>query len=181
MSFLRPLALAKLSDLAANRCHHLEQIFVRLPEFAAEELDDTGDFIAAAKRKAERSMQPVLRREWRAREVGVLYHIGNPHGRAVGPNAARQADAWSKGGLAADGLERGNWYGRAMPHLHAPQHVRRTVHAPDAAHAPAERSADRLKKAWTGFRQRRSFRQNARQRILRSLPLLGLLAFGDVP
>ena len=106
--FLGPLALGELTYLAADRRHHLDQVLVGLLDFAAEELDDAGDFVAAANRKTERRVQTLLHGERRAWEVALFHHIGDPDGAAAGPNADRQADPGSKGGPAGDGFERRN-------------------------------------------------------------------------
>jgi len=67
-----------------------------------------------------------------------------------------------------------------MPDFNGPQHERGGVHAPYAAHVPAQRFADRLENPRAGFRQRGGLRQDARHGMLRGLPLLGPFALRDV-
>src|SRR5687768_11091848 len=98
-SLFRPLTLDKLPDLAADGRHQLEQIFVRLPDLVAEELDDAQDLIAQQDGEAERAVEPFRGGEGRTREVVVLDHVGNPGRLAAGPDAAGQADPRIKGPL----------------------------------------------------------------------------------
>src|SRR5215813_949141 len=46
-----PLALDELADLAADGIEHLEEVFIRLPELAAETFDDGHHFITELKGK----------------------------------------------------------------------------------------------------------------------------------
>src|SRR5262249_42579619 len=73
-------ALDKLTDLAADAGHHLNQLVVRLPDFPATELHDTEDFNSVPNQETHRSMQPLPGCEARTKVVGIRSYVGNPGG-----------------------------------------------------------------------------------------------------
>src|SRR5208283_4883676 len=73
------LTLDELTDLAPNAGHHLDKIFVRLPNLPADKLHDAKKPDAISERETDSLMQPHLCRKHPAREVGVFRHVGNPY------------------------------------------------------------------------------------------------------
>ena len=67
-----------------------------------------------------------------------------------------------------------------MPHLHAAQHTRLPIYAPQRAHVPYQALTHSLKDFCSGFLKSSRLRQDLCNGVLRHEPLLGLLAFGDV-
>ena len=91
--FLRQPLPHEQPDLATDRAQQLEQFRIRRPELPAEELHDAGNVAVGDDREAERCVQPIARGHLRAREIGILQHVGDPGWFARGPDPARQAHA----------------------------------------------------------------------------------------
>src|SRR5262249_38296576 len=89
-------ALDELTDLAANRAHHLQQLAIRLLDLVAEEFEHTEDLSPEKDRKTECCMQTFLSRDRRTWKVQIKGHIFYPGRSGLRPDSARQAYAWSE-------------------------------------------------------------------------------------
>ncbi len=80
------LAFDELSDLAADRGEHPQEVVVGRTDLAAEEFND-GDYLRAMKnRKRESAVHSFFDGDFRAREVLVPSHVHNPGRLAARPH-----------------------------------------------------------------------------------------------
>src|SRR6185503_9269146 len=112
---VRPAPFEELADLAANGGEDAEQLFLGLPDLAAEELEHAVDLAAEEDRKAECRVEIATFRDRRAREVRVARDVGDPRRCPARPHAAREADAPGEGRRAARGFERLELRSRVVP------------------------------------------------------------------
>ena len=128
-----PLALDKLSNLAADRRHQVQKSLVRLVDAMARQIDDAEDLGAEQDRKGEGRMQPVTCGGLRAKEGWVLYDIRNTGRLAAYPDPARQPPPGRKRAGPGRGLELRGFDPRPMPQLGAPQYALFSVDPPQRA------------------------------------------------
>ena len=91
--FLRVSAIDEQPNLVAHTREHREQAFIGRADFAAEKLHHAQNFAAKENREAEGAVQPFTSGDWRSREIGVFYDIGDPVGLTRGPDPPRKSDA----------------------------------------------------------------------------------------
>ncbi len=177
---LGPFALDELTDLAADRRHHVEQVVIGWPDFVAEELHHANDLAAEEDWNGERRVQALAAGERRARKVGVRNDVGDVDGLTTEPGAAGQPDPGRERAQAAGGFESRDLDGIGVPNLHAAEHARLAVEAPQRTDVPAQDFANRSKDLGRRFLQARGLRQDLGDLVLRHETVLGELAVRDV-
>src|SRR5436309_3157015 len=119
-------------------------MFVRLADFAAEELHDAEHLAAKEHREPEGAVQAFPRRNGCRREVGVCHDVGDPRSSGVRPYATWQADAAPERHALTNGTELSkSRFGRA-PDPGTTKAIALTVDRPQSTMLPAERLADRF-------------------------------------
>src|SRR6266480_4707520 len=174
------LTLDELPNLAAYGGHHVEQVPVGLPYLVAEELHDAQDFAAKQDGNAEPGVQRFARSDGRTLEIRIVDDIGNVGGFTAQPDSPWQPYPGHERSLAGGGLKLRDFYGFLMPDLHAAQHTRLPVVAPQRAQVPSEAVAHGREYFGSCFFESRRLREDLCDRVLRDETMLGPLALGDV-
>src|SRR5215218_278159 len=139
---LGPSAVDELADPAPEEADGVEQLFVRVQDLAAQELDDPVWSTTPGNGKGEGAPQPTLRRIGMPTEPLILWRIPGPHGSVLCPGATRQALATHETRPQARlrGTSRGGI--RPVPDLDAAQCL--LSGHPECGHLPAEVLAERF-------------------------------------
>ena len=153
----RAPALDELADLAPLGGQHLQEVFVRLPDFTAEEFHDAQDLTVQHDRKAEGGVQPLPVRRQGAGAIGVLHHVGDPGRPTTGPNPSRQSNPPRKVGLPAERVELLKGDRGRVPGVHAAQDAAGAVHLPESGVLPVQGFGDGLQDSGGRFGERSRF------------------------
>ena len=179
-SIFRLLPFNELSDLAADRAHHLQQPAVGPLDLVAEELEYAQDLSSEEDREAECCVQTLPSRDRCAWKVRVTGHIFYPGGLGLRPDPARQTHARRKSpgvGALVELLDLCRWH---VPGFHAAQQPTLLVNSPNSSHRPVETLTNSLQDPRSSAGQGRRLGEHARDRVLRSQARFFALSFRDI-
>src|SRR5271157_1320758 len=94
---LRPLD--ELTDLATDAGHHLDDLFIRMPDFSAEKPYHTEELGSIPNGKTYRPVQALFGGNCSSGEVCIRSYVGNPSQCLIRPNTAWYPYAWREGAL----------------------------------------------------------------------------------
>ena len=169
---LGDLAFDELPDLAAGGVEHLENVGRGLADLGAEELHHADEPARADDRETERAVQPVPRRVWRPRKIGVREDVGDPLGTALAPDPPREPHAGRERHLSAPLGQLLAAPRPGHPDLGAAKRIGLVIEAPVKRQAPVEVFPDRREDLGHRLGERAGLSQDVGRRVLGRQPSL---------
>src|SRR5262245_11091640 len=173
-------ASQKLTDLAADDAHRLQQAVFRLADLAAVEGQDADRVRAGHDRKEKRAAQAGFIDDVFPEDPRVLADVGDPERLARLPDPADQSDARAEHDLARPLEDPVDRRARRAPELAEAQHASFLVPAPVFAALPVFRLAHRTNRGLQCRRNAVRVGERAGDRMFQPQQLVGALAVGDV-